>query len=203
MSRKEEIYPGYDGPTGGEIVRVEYHEVQYMGLLRGGAVSRPQPKSRQVRSEDRAPTRAERTELARREFRENPELRLPCALWVDTSGSTVGEANEELNAGVVTYRNTLAENALAAKRVETAIVSFGGGVHIDHDFATLDRLRLPVFRAAGDTPMAGAILQGLRMLEERKRLYHENRIATHRPLIFLISDGARPTPSFGIPPFRP
>jgi uncharacterized protein YegL len=87
-----------------------------------------------------------------------------------------GQRIRELNDGLVTFKDELAGDALAAKRVEVAVVSFGGTVEIAADFGTADTFQPPTLHASGDTPMGAAILQGNEMLRTRKDLYRQNGV---------------------------
>jgi len=53
----------------------------------------------------------------------NPEPRCPCLLLLDTSHSMQGRAISELNSGMVTFKDQLATDTLAMKRVEIAVVT--------------------------------------------------------------------------------
>ena len=123
------------------------------------------------------------------EFASNPEPRCPCVLVLDISGSMSGERVRELQKGLETYRDELFTDELAKKRVEIAIVTFGGTVTVAHNFSTVDLFIPPPFTANGETPMGQAINTALVTLEARKQEYHQNGIKYFRPWIFLITDG--------------
>lgn len=133
----------------------------------------------------------EQTPFGPKSYAENPEERLACVLLLDVSGSMNGPPITELNAGLQTYRDALFADSLAAKRVEVAIVTFGGGqVQTVCDFTTVDGFHPPTLTGGGDTPMGAAILQGIEMVTNQKRVYKANRVPYKRPWLFLITDGA-------------
>jgi uncharacterized protein YegL len=150
------------------------------------------------------------------EFAENPEPRVPCVLLLDTSGSMAeivanaghdtGETVQQdgktyrvvsggttridlLNEGLITLKQTLADDSLASKRAEIAIVTFGGMVTTIQDFVTAEHFQPPHLQASGGTPMGQAIMQGLDMIAQRKATYRANGISYYRPWVFLITDG--------------
>lgn len=122
------------------------------------------------------------------EFAENPEPRCPCLLLLDTSGSMNGEPISALNSGLASFKDAIAADSLALKRVEVGLITFGP-VQTHNDFQTVDLFMPPILIASGDTPMGAAIEQGLALLDQRKQTYKSNGISYYRPWIFLITDG--------------
>src|SRR4029079_5631333 len=106
------------------------------------------------------------------EFVDNPEPRCPCVLLLDTSGS-MNDARQvsqeispiqkilndhidsrmvrpidELNAGLLAFRNELMADELAVKRVEISLITFGPVRKIS-EFQTPDAFRPPKLAAEG------------------------------------------------------
>ena len=101
------------------------------------------------------------------DFANNPEPRCGLVLLLDTSGSMGGAPIKELNAGVATLKESLMEDALASKRVEVGIITFGP-VKVESTFHTVINFFPPMLQASGDTPMGEAIKQAIEMLKQRK-----------------------------------
>lgn len=127
------------------------------------------------------------------EFAVNPEQRVPCVLLLDTSGSMQGSKIEKLNSGVEQLVRELREDAVASKRVELAVVAFGGHVKAG-EFSTIDGVFPERYTASGCTPMGEAIEKAINLVEGRKSIYRSNGVPYLRPWIFLITDG-EPTDS--------
>ncbi len=123
------------------------------------------------------------------EFAENPEPRCPCVLLLDTSGSMQGPPLAALNEGLKTFKSDLAQDTLASRRVEVAIVTFNNEVQVVEDFITADQFEAPRLTAGGQTFMGTGINKALDLLQARKSQYRANGIAYYRPWVFMITDG--------------
>jgi len=83
----------------------------------------------------------------------------------------------------------LAADSVAKRRVEVAIVTFGGEVQVVKPFSTADLFTVPTLEAKGDTPMGQAVVTGLDLLRERKIELSRQGIPQFRAWVFLITDG--------------
>jgi len=123
------------------------------------------------------------------EFAENPEPRCPCILLLDVSRSMTGRPIEQLNEGLRVFRRQLAEDSLAMKRVELAVITFGP-VTVETDFQSASKYQPRELKPDGVTPIGSAIEKAIFMLRERKARYKTNGISYYRPWIFMITDGS-------------
>lgn len=131
---------------------------------------------------------SEQITFATSDFASNPEPRCPCILLLDVSGSMNGRPINELNAGLVTFRDELLADSLALKRVELGIVTFGP-VHVEQPFTSAANFSRPSC-LPGRYTNGRCHYKATDMVEERKREYRANGISYYRPWIFLITDGA-------------
>lgn len=119
----------------------------------------------------------------------NPEPRVPCVLLLDVSGSMSGDKIQELNKGLATLRTELLKDEQAARRVELAIVTFGGRVQVAQDFVTPSEFNPRELAVEGDTPMAAGILKAFELVEQRKARYEASDLDSYEPWIFMVTDG--------------
>lgn len=119
----------------------------------------------------------------------NPEPRVPCVLLLDVSRSMEGDKIQELNAGLQTIRAELLKDEQAARRVELAVVTFGGTVRVAQDFVTPAEFKPPVLAADGDTPMAAGVLKAFDLIDRRKARYEASDLDSYEPWVFLVTDG--------------
>jgi uncharacterized protein YegL len=124
------------------------------------------------------------------EFADNPEPRCPCVLLVDTSGSMKGDRIRALGDGLRAFRDDLARDALARRRVEVAVIAFGGDVRVVQEFVTAEDFEPPPLEPGGLTPLGAALHRAIDLLDVRKGQYKVNGVAYYRPWMFLITDGA-------------
>src|ERR1039458_8966483 len=123
------------------------------------------------------------------EFAANPDPRCACVLLLDTSGSMSGTPIDALNQGLQAFQMDIQEDALAKRRVELAIVTFGGSVQKVQDFVSAGSFVAPSLTAGGGTPMGEAIALGLQLVKSRKAEYKSSGVVYYQPWIFLITDG--------------
>jgi uncharacterized protein YegL len=122
------------------------------------------------------------------DYADNAEQRCPCVLILDRSGSMGGRPIEELNAGLMLFKDELAADSLAMKRVDIAIVTFGPA-KLEMPFHNASNFFPPTLTVEGDTPTGSAINLALDIVEARKAEYRANGISSYRPWVILITDG--------------
>ncbi len=119
----------------------------------------------------------------------NPqEPKCATVLLLDTSASMTGEKIKGLNHGIKLFKEEIIKDELARKRVELAIVKFGGDVEEKY-FSAIEEYEPEEYTASGNTPMGEAILKAIELIEKRKNEYRESGVEYYRPWIFLITDG--------------
>ena len=124
------------------------------------------------------------------EFEDNPDQRTPCVLLLDTSSSMFGDPISQLNEGLKVFQQDLMDDAIARRRVEVSILTFGGTVELVQDFVTVDQLQPPQLHASGGTPMGQGMDRALDRIAMRLNVYAQAGVPKTLPWIFLITDGA-------------
>lgn len=110
-------------------------------------------------------------------------------LVLDVSGSMQGDKIRQLNDGIGYFVEDVMGDELARKRIDLAVVTFGGSVEVINDFSSIESFTPPTLRADGGTPMGQAITKALEMLGTRKEEYREMGTDYYRPWVFLVTDG--------------
>lgn len=128
------------------------------------------------------------------EFVENPETRAPLVLILDVSGSMKGEKIAHLQSGLRTLKSELINDPIALRRVDVAVVTFGGLPHLVHDFSNIDDFDVPALRAEHSTPMGAAISYAFDLMDERQRAYQRAGVPHLKPIYLMVTDG-EPTDS--------
>lgn len=123
------------------------------------------------------------------ELANNTEQRCPCVLVLDCSWSMQGRCINDVNQAISRFADDLRADDLASKRVDIAVVTFGAGVQVIHDF-TSARLFQPLqLEADGATPLGEAMSQAVQLIENRKMSMKEAGVPYYRPWIVLMTDG--------------
>ncbi|MGC5224213.1 vWA domain-containing protein [Micromonospora sp. DT81.3] len=126
--------------------------------------------------------------------------RCPLVLILDTStsmgrprvgpgGEPLERAMEQLNRGLRALASELRNDAVAERRVEIRVVTFGGQVRVQGDWQLAADWRPPTLTASGRTPMGEAIRTSLKIAQARREELAEKGIASYRPWLFLLTDG--------------
>jgi uncharacterized protein YegL len=110
-------------------------------------------------------------------------------LVLDTSGSMAGDKIRQLNDAIRFFQEDVASDDLARKRVELALLAFGGDVRLELGFSSVEEMVAPTLKADGGTPMGAAIRRAIELVSERKASYRAVGTDYFRPWIFLITDG--------------
>lgn len=120
------------------------------------------------------------------------EPHVATVLLIDTSGSMSGPSIREINEGLKLFKNEVLNDNLARKRVDLAVVTFGGSneVNVISPFGPIENFDPPILVAHGGTPLGKGILKAIELVEERKREYKSKGIDYYRPWIFMMTDGA-------------
>lgn len=131
------------------------------------------------------------------QLEENNAQRTPCVIVVDGSSSMAGPSIDELNAGLQLLENELKNDDIARTRVQILIVRAGRqpqtGVNDGHVLAewtdAMDFVA-PTVSADGMTPLGQAVDLAMRKVVEQQKCYKDYGIASTRPWMFILSDGA-------------
>ena len=108
---------------------------------------------------------------------------------LDTSSSMGGSKINQLNEGLKFFKEDVLKDDLARKRLDLAVVTFGSGANIVHDFSSIEEFEIPMLVVGGSTPMGNAILKSISIVEQRKEDYKNKGIDYYMPRIFMITDG--------------
>ncbi len=118
--------------------------------------------------------------------------RCPVILLVDTSESMqYGGKIDLINAFLEKFKENIKGIELADKIVEIAVIAFGSGVKVVHNFSRIDEFEPPKLIACGCSLMGEAISKAIDLLQSRKDIYKKREIDYFRPDIFLLA-GSEP-----------
>jgi uncharacterized protein YegL len=131
------------------------------------------------------------SELEKKVEPANPEeSHVATVLLLDISGSMIDQDKiSQLNEGLQIFKQEICQDERACKRVDLAVITFGGNVEVIQGFTSIAGFEPQELRADGQTLMGKAILKAIEMIEQRKAYYKTNAIDYFRPWIFMITDG--------------
>lgn len=124
----------------------------------------------------------------------------PLVLLLDTSysmglprnhegGKQLPPAIHDLNRSLETLSTSLKSDAVARRRVDVQIVTFGGEVQPIDSWHLAQEWKPPTLEASGDTPMGEAIRTGLSLAADRRRALAAEGISSYRSWVFMLTDG--------------
>lgn len=116
------------------------------------------------------------------------EKHIACVILVDVSGSMMNSM-DELHRGLAEFGAALKQDEQASGCADVSVISFGNQVDTVIPFCPAAAYNPPRLQAGGMTCMNGAIIMGLNLIEERKKLYRTHGIPYYRPWLFLLTDG--------------
>ncbi|WP_236734224.1 vWA domain-containing protein [Mycolicibacter kumamotonensis] len=119
----------------------------------------------------------------------NPDPRVACVVLADVSGSMDGEPIAALERGFAAFTEYLHNEALASKRVEVAVVTFGTVATVLVPMQEARALQPVQFTAGGTTNLAAGINLALDIIEDRKHAYKVAGLQYYRPWILVLTDG--------------
>lgn len=121
---------------------------------------------------------------------ENYEQKCLCVLVLDTSGSmNASGAINQLNDGLVAFKNDTMQDPVTRDRLEVAIVSFNSKVDVVQQPDILPNIQIPTLQASGQTQLVAAIEKAQEVVETRKLYYKSQGIPYYRPWIVVMTDG--------------
>ena len=118
------------------------------------------------------------------------EAHLACVLLLDTSGSMTGAPIDNLNRALQVFREKIALDELASRRVDIAVVEFNNDARVVQDFTPIAQMEPVTLYANGMTYMGAGIDLAIDMVKARNQFYNSVGTPVFRPWIFMITDGA-------------
>ncbi len=118
------------------------------------------------------------------------EAHLAFVLLLDTSGSMNGDPISRLNRAIRELKENLANDEIALRRVDVAIIEFNDHARVVQDFTPLAEMQPVTLVAKGCTAMGEGINLAIDKVKERNRFYDSMGTPCYRPWIMMITDGA-------------
>jgi len=115
--------------------------------------------------------------------------RLPVYLVVDSSESTIGEANVAINLGIRKTLESLRKNPYALETVWLSVITFDATARVLTPLTDITEFKAPNIEIRPGTALGAAIdLLSEQMKKEVRRTTNEEK-GDFRPLVFFLTDG--------------
>ncbi|XCP85337.1 hypothetical protein ABXS75_00560 [Roseburia hominis] len=117
--------------------------------------------------------------------------RIPIGILEDISSSTA-DVREIINRAMEKLIKKLKETPNFQKSVDLLVIFFNGEAEVKVNFEPLENVepdQLMIAGVIGYTDTGRALLEALRLLEEKKKEYKANMIEYWQPKLFLLTDG--------------
>lgn len=114
-----------------------------------------------------------------------------CVLLLDISGSMMNEGRlDALNEGLREFYEDIKDNSNLSDALEITLVAFDHQIHTLVAPSLVEGFEMPVLDSRGGaTNIAGAIEEGINIIDARKDYYRHHGISYKRPWMILMTDG--------------
>ena len=126
----------------------------------------------------------------------NPSSRIPVCICIDTSGSmkwyddTDSSRIDRVREGIKKLFDEILKDETASISAEVCIVGFNAEPYIIRHFSLINDVneKLEIY-SSGKGDIGVGVLEGLKLLEERKNTYKKNGIDYYQPWLIIMTDG--------------
>ena len=116
-------------------------------------------------------------------------MKVPTLLVCDCSSSMAGEPIDQLNNGLVNFKNYLLQDSVAQKAAEVGIIKFSDQPNFSQPFTDVNQWQVQSLVANGGTGMGAALTMAIQEIEHFKTTLKSQGVSYYRPLLLLITDG--------------
>lgn len=128
-------------------------------------------------------------DIAIPEIKDVNEAHMALCFLLDTSGSMAGQGIEELNKGINLFKEQVCQDEQTRRILDVSIIAFNGNTTVVQEFVPVEHMQPVALQAGGQTFMAPALREAMRMVNDRVHLYRRSGTESYKPWVILISDG--------------